>query len=71
MAGGGGGDDITRSMVTSKKAASFLGALRADRFTACFFSFGTREDTLLESGSGDKRRGALSAACHSQRSDFV
>jgi len=53
MAGGGGGDDITRSMVTGKKAASFLGASRADRFTA-FFSFGTREDTLLESGSGDK-----------------
>ena len=37
MAGGGGGDDITRSKVTGKKAASFLGALRADRFTACFF----------------------------------
>ena len=74
MAGGGGGggtDDITRSMVTSKKTASFLvGALRVDSFRACFFlSFGTREDTLLESGSGGVERhgGALFAACHSQQ----
>ena len=70
--GGGGTDDITRSMVTSKKTASFLvGALPVDRFRACFFlSFGTREDTLLESGSGGVERhggGALFAACHSQQ----